>query len=161
MLTMAQYAKERGVSKQAVSKAVQSGRLQKALVREGGSIRIDPKIAATEWTANTQVGRAAPVTAAVDTERQPVDYFISRAKREEALAEIARLECERQKETLVAAEDVKKQAFAVARQVRDGMLNIPDRVAAELASMTDQFEIHRFLTEEIRKALSSALAEPK
>jgi hypothetical protein len=41
------------------------------------------------------------------------------------------------------------------------MLNIPDRVSAELASMSDQFEIHRFLTDEIRKVLSSTLSEPE
>ena len=41
--------------------------------------------------------------------------------------------------------------------VRDAMLNIPDRIASELAAETDQFEIHRLLTVEIRRALGTAL----
>ncbi len=45
----------------------------------------------------------------------------------------------------------------VARMVRDAMLNIADRIASELAAETDQFEIHRLLTVEIRRALGTAL----
>jgi hypothetical protein len=37
------------------------------------------------------------------------------------------------------------------------MLNIPDRIASELTAETDQFEIHRLLTVEIRWALGTTL----
>ena len=37
--------------------------------------------------------------------------------------------------------------------VRDGILNIPDRIAGDLAAETDQFAIHQKLTAELRKAL--------
>ena len=39
---------------------------------------------------------------------------------------------------LVNAEDVKKAAFTKARVIRDGLLNIPDRVSSVLASTNDQ-----------------------
>jgi hypothetical protein len=41
----------------------------------------------------------------------------------------------------------------VARIVRDSMLNIPDRVAAELAAETDPFKVQQRLSAEIRLAL--------
>jgi hypothetical protein len=47
----------------------------------------------------------------------------------------------------------------VARLVRDAMLNIPDRVAAELAAETNQFKVHQRLTHEIRRALEDMKLE--
>jgi len=77
----------------------------------------------------------------------------SKAKREAFMAELARLEYEQKAGSLVPIEDVKKQAFKMARIVRDSLLNIPDRLAAELAAETNQFRVHTRLTEELRKAL--------
>jgi hypothetical protein len=54
---------------------------------------------------------------------------------------------------LVPVEEVKTEAFNVARVVRNNLLNIPDRVSALLASMNDTEKIHETLTEEIRVAL--------
>ncbi|GFU21029.1 DNA methylase N-4 [Nephila pilipes] len=54
---------------------------------------------------------------------------------------------------LISVEEVKTEAFNVARVVRNNLLNIPDRVSALLASMNDTEKIHETLTEEIRVAL--------
>lgn len=54
---------------------------------------------------------------------------------------------------LISVEEVKTEAFNVARVVRNNLLNIPDRVSALLASMNDTEKIHEVLTEEIRTAL--------
>jgi hypothetical protein len=164
MVSMSQYAAMRGITQPAVSAAIHAGRLVEAIIRDGKRIKINPEIADREWAANTQGGRgAAPqrLASGIDLPDaiEAADYNTSRAKREAYNAELARLEVEEKQGQLVAADDVKKTAFAVARQVRDGMLNIPDRVSAELAAMTDQFEIHRRLTLEIRKALESVLAD--
>jgi Protein of unknown function (DUF1441) len=163
MVSMSQYAAMRGITQPAVSAAIHSGRLVKAIIKDGKRIKIDPDIADREWAANTQGGRgAAPqrLASGVDLPDaiEAADYNASRAKREAYNAELARLEVEEKQGQLVAADEVRKTAFAVARQVRDGMLNIPDRVSAELAAVTDQFEIHRRLTDEIRKALEGVLA---
>lgn len=162
MVSMSQYAAMRGISQPAVSQAIHSGRLIKAIIKDGKRIKIDPDIADREWAANTQGGRgAAPqrLASGVDLPDaiDAADYNASRAKREAYNAELARLEVEEKQGQLVAADEVRKTAFAVARQVRDGILNIPDRVSAELAAVTDQFEIHRRLTAEIRKALEGVL----
>ena len=160
-MTQAAYARARGIAPPTVLAAIKTGRLINSLSKdERGRLRINPVLADVEWAANTQGGKKpAPQqwASGADLPVDAADYNASRAKKESYLAELARLDYEEKNATLVAADDVKKTAFSVARQVRDGMLNIPDRVAAELAAMTDQFEIHRRLTVEIRKALESVL----
>ena len=79
----------------------------------------------------------------------------SRAKSEHFKAELARIDLEVREEELVESSLVKRQAFTAARTVRDSLGNIPDRVANQFAAETDPVEIHRVLTNEIRKALES------
>ena len=79
----------------------------------------------------------------------------SRAKSEHFRAELARIDLEVKEEELVESSLVKRQAFTAARTVRDSLGNIPDRVANQFAAETDPVEIHRVLTNEIRKALES------
>ncbi|QTG99005.1 hypothetical protein ACJUAD_04415 [Wolbachia endosymbiont of Rhagoletis indifferens] len=54
---------------------------------------------------------------------------------------------------LVAVEEVKRDAFNVARVVRNNLLNIPNRVSALLAPLSDTEKIHKTLTEEITNSL--------
>ncbi|MCP5006938.1 MAG: hypothetical protein GY941_23770 [Planctomycetes bacterium] len=82
----------------------------------------------------------------------------------------ARLEHDRQKAAklkmendkvlgeLISLGEVTKQAFDSARLTRDAILSVPDRMAAELASITDVHEINDRLTRELTQALED-LAE--
>jgi hypothetical protein len=51
--------------------------------------------------------------------------------------------------------DVKDAAFARARQIRDALLNIPDRISSILAAESDHDRTREILTSEIRQALES------
>ena len=82
----------------------------------------------------------------------------SRAVKEAFLARQAKLDYERAIGKVVDADSVKVEAFKLARQVRDGLLNIPDRVAAELAAEMDPGRVHDRLYREIRTALSALAA---
>jgi hypothetical protein len=84
----------------------------------------------------------------------------SRQLREAYLAELSKLEFDEKSGKLTEVEKVKRDAFKLARVVRDAMLNIPDRVAHELAHDSDPARVHIRLTEEIRFALM-ALQEAK
>jgi hypothetical protein len=54
LMTQNAYAKHRGCSHAAVAKAIKSGRLARSLHRdEKGRVRIDPRVADKEWSANT------------------------------------------------------------------------------------------------------------
>ena len=54
---------------------------------------------------------------------------------------------------LILVEEVKNEAFNKGRIVRDGLMNIPDRVASLLASINEASKIHEVLSQEIRIAL--------
>ena len=64
------------------------------------------------------------------------------------------LETKVKKETgeLVLLKDVEKEAFETARVVRNNLLNVPDRVSAQLIGQ-DAATIHKILTTEFRQAL--------
>ena len=49
--------------------------------------------------------------------------------------------------------DVKDAAFSRARQVRDALLNIPDRISSILAAETDHDRTRDILVAEIRQVL--------
>lgn len=82
-----------------------------------------------------------------------VPYNVSRAKREKHQAAIAELRLAQMAGELVDREVVKQQAFESARRVRDALLNIPDRIATQLAAMKDAHEVHQALLSEINDVL--------
>ena len=86
-------------------------------------------------------------------------YAASRAIREAYQARLAKLDYEERSGKLIEVDKVKTAAFKVARTVRDGLLNMPDRVAHELAHEADPSAVHQRLTAEIRSILE-ALAQP-
>jgi hypothetical protein len=55
---------------------------------------------------------------------------------------------------LVSAEAVRNAMFAKGRIIRDGIMNIPDRVSALIATINDAAQIHEILSKEIREVLT-------
>lgn len=156
-----EYAKLRNVTKQAVSKAIAEGKLPTAAVKKGKSYEIDVDQADREWLENTNPAMGSPHHSIPKGINLPGENIptgtetlaASKAKRESFMAELARLEYELKAGQLVPIDEVKKEAFRTARIVRDTILNIPDRLAAELAAEPNQFTVHKRLSEELRKAL--------
>jgi hypothetical protein len=66
---------------------------------------------------------------------------------------MAELEFKERDKQLGSIAEMKREAFALAKTVRDGMLGIIPRVSADLAALTDPFEIERRLEEEVLVAL--------
>lgn len=159
------YAKHRGVTLPAVMVAITSGRLKDSVRKQGPGYRIDVEKADAEWAANTDSGSGTPGHMASQqppVERdddQPISYAEARAQHERFKARLAQLELEQREGKLVEAEEVKREAFRVARIVRDALLNLPDRVAGELAAETNQFKVHQRLSNEIRRALEDLKLE--
>lgn len=86
-------------------------------------------------------------------------YAQSRAVRELFAARLAKLEFEERSGKLVDVDTLKVEAFKVHRRVRDAILNIPDRCAPRLATMTDPAEVHAYLLGEISQALRMLSAD--
>lgn len=80
-------------------------------------------------------------------------YQAARSLREIFSAKMAKLDYETAIGKMVDAEIVKKEAFDVARQVRDRVLNVADRIDAELAAINDV----RSINFKLKAALIDAL----
>jgi DNA-binding transcriptional MocR family regulator len=166
LIRKSQFAKIKGVSAAAVSQAISSGRIRAAVVTQNGKEFLDHDLALELWERNTlqqppptKPPKEPPTDKQLREfidglpEDQIPDLNESRARREHYQAEKAKLEALQGRGELVPAEEVKREAFAMGRQIRDAMQGIPDRVASLLAASSDVREVHRMLTEEIRVAL--------
>jgi phage terminase Nu1 subunit (DNA packaging protein) len=54
---------------------------------------------------------------------------------------------------LVQVSVVKSDMARLAASVKSGLMNIPDRVASQIAGMTEPHEIHTLITNEINNAI--------
>lgn len=169
LMSMRQYAKHRGISAPSVSKAVAMGRI--TCVRDSfGRAQIDPAVADREWEENSvpyRVGNSGGKDGAStvvnpesgesgDPKKNP--YAQATAVLKNYQARLAKLEFEEKAGKLHDVDGCSKEAFRIARAVRDAMLGIPDRLSAELAGETDQFKIRKLLEDEIRLALENLAA---
>lgn len=176
LLSLAEYAKHRGVSKAAVTYAVQQGRISTILDPETGHRRIDPAKADREWDKNTngdmrrngldRAGRSEADEPAQQGQSYGGNGNVpslteSRSIKEAFLARIAKIEYEERSGRLIPAEKVKLDAFKLARTVRDAILNVPDRIANELASYDEPAKIHERLTQELIQALEELVNSAK
>lgn len=166
-VSKAVYAQMRGVSKQAVHKACREGRLAGAIQADG---KLDVALADQLWAANTNpvVGHHATMkqrqkkskeavveqAIAIGIDPNHVPTLLESKTVEAAFrAKLAQIEYEEKTGKLVPVESVKKEAFRLARIVRDSMFGIADRISAEVAGLSDAFVIHRKLSDEIRTAI--------
>ncbi len=181
LVTPAEYARRRGVSRAAVSIAIKDGRI--TLING----KIDPAVADIQWERNTRraVGRGGQATtsarAAADGAahaadaapdrgaapgQQPVksehDYDSARAKREYHEAQLAEMRAMERQGLLVESARVKLAIADIMRVVADGLERIPDRVSVQIHAGMTQAEIHAQLERElqgVREDLQAAIGE--
>jgi hypothetical protein len=169
------YAKSRGISQPAVTKAIKTGRLSKSIVRDAkGDPKIaDPALADQEWAANTDQSKPLNRITGAPKHRKQGDqslpmanetpasgeggnkgpsYAQSRAIRETYMARLAKLEFDEKVGKLIEIEKARVAIFNTCRAARDMMLGLPDRVAPLVTGLDNTHEIHRILTDEMRRA---------
>lgn len=164
LLSFRQYAKHRGCSVQAVSKAVMAGRIT-TVADDKGRRKIDPEVADIQWVRNTdadQARRAAgnrvPAPLGNVAPPDPPAILSARERNETAQAELRELELQEKRGMLVKAEDVKRRAFVQARAARDALQSVPARVSAIVAAESDPAKVHDILAVEIRKVCDEIAA---
>ena len=158
------YAKRRGCAMSAVQKAISTGRITPTA--DG---KIDPAQADAEWEQKTAPRPVAPArhrTSPIPQRRvstsaapEPAlagggNYLFARGVREGFLARLAKIQYEEKLGKLINRDEVQVERFNTNRIIRDGVLNIPDRVSAQLAAENDEKKVHEILTMEIRNALN-------
>jgi hypothetical protein len=159
-MSVAQYAAHRKVSRQAIEKAIATGRI--ALKGR----KIDARTADAAWQANTDPvalkgvrrpdGRAGLASADPETGQNGAKrtFMDARTRREDLLASLAELEYQKKRGELISAAQVRAEAFRESRRARDMLQGLPDSLAPRIIGL-DQFEVHRILTEEIERIAST------
>lgn len=150
-LSLRALAKQLGVSEGAIRKAVRAGRLPSvAHDAHGRPYVTDLELAAGEWLTN----RAKPGPGNGNgTHTLPgslTDAQIRVNFQREIKLELENLQ---KRGVLIDAARERRADIERAKTVRDSMLNLPDRLSAELAAESDAGNVHARLDEEIRKAL--------
>ena len=103
---------------------------------------------------------AAAVAAAVMALRDDAipGRDISEERKLHYQAELAKVQALQARQEVGSIDAMKREAFALAKSVREGLLGIIPRVSADLAALADPFEIEQRLEAEVLTALR-ALAD--
>lgn len=149
LISHREYARRRGLSHQAVSKAVRAGRIPTV---DG---KIDPAVADEIWAQNTRPRADMKLTGdpldtenghdAAALERPRATFIAARALREVYAAKRAKAEFEEIEGKLVPVEEVREIAFKTSRAMRDQLLALPSRLAPVLYAAQDVAECHEIL----------------
>ena len=131
LLSLRGYARHRGVTLQAVQKAIQSGRI--GTVKDSkGKPKIDPETADRLWNQNTsEAMQRDPKTADAGT-----SYANARAIRENYLARLAKLDYEAKAGKLLDADKIKTEWTAIISTAKSKILSVPSKAKAALPHLT-------------------------
>jgi ribosomal protein L25 (general stress protein Ctc) len=119
-----------------------------------------------EPKADQKVAQIPPSDGWVDPKEEPIDpqtglprIHVSRQRQAHFDAMAAQAKAEAAAGTHVPREEVTKAAFEVARQIRDALLLLEERLPDQFASIRDPERIRVMLREEIRRALTQIADE--
>jgi hypothetical protein len=128
------FAESVGVSHTAVRKRIENGTLS---TLEDGTI--DPRVAVREWVMatreNPNPGTPGSTKATQGSAGHVGMLLEARAARQVIEAQIADLNLKKMRGELVNAEEMKKEAFSLARRIRDLLLSTPSRLAPVVAGL--------------------------
>lgn len=155
------YAQHRGISRQAVYKAIAEGRIE---LIQG---RINREQADREWEANSAPAAAPNAAtpagpdppAGVPADSPTLTYNQARTAWQLYRARLAQLEYEERAGRLVDADKVKQAAFEQARRLQEQLLALPARLGPLLAGKP-RAECTRILALALRQALEQASGPP-
>jgi len=149
------FERSRGLSHGAVRRAIQSGRLRRALRRDG---RIDFEKADAELAANTRPAaprmslRNGSGNGRVESDTM-LAFASARALREHFAALRAKADFEREEGKLVEASEIRAGVFVAMKAAREVLLSMEDRLCAVLPGLPVE-EQRRAIAREIERVMS-------
>jgi hypothetical protein len=154
-MSLTQYARHRGISVSAVSKAIIEGKINGAFILKGDKKLIDPILADKLWDALSFSDNRRIKMEEMASAPAAQGYAKARAAKETFSAKVAQLQYEQKAGKLCRIDDVKRAAQETARVTRDAILAMPDRLAPVLAAETDHHKIRELLIKEFHNALTN------
>jgi len=172
---MRQYALHRGVSVEAVSKAVKRGRIS-TTTDGNGDRKIDPAVADQEWLNNSDPSKfrssGQPNNEPLSIPDAPAHegaidkvghaYRSSRAVKETYSAQLQRLEYEKAQGKLIEVTEVEKTWLNIAAIVRTKVLAVPAKMKQRHHEFTpDMYIVLEGLVRETLEELSASTGVPE
>jgi hypothetical protein len=147
-------AKRIGASDRAVRKRFQRGCFPKsmALGPDGHPVVLDADLAVEEWEQSS----TAFTTLRTRSAQRPATLVGAQLLEKLEKVESLRLANGVKSRRLVDVDKVAKEAFEDARVIREAVLNVPARIAAELAAESDAGKLYIRLDAALREALSAS-----
>ena len=158
LMTQAEYARHRNVNRSHISRLAQRG----ILVMRGKLVDVAASDAVLDdKPVDVEPRQPTPASPSRSiSEPGQTGSSFAQAKTVEMVyrARLRKLEFEARERRLIDAEEVRKAIAGAGRGVRDGLLGLPDRVAAILAAESDAKKVHATLKTELVRELE-ALAD--
>lgn len=147
-ITVAEFAKIKGVSPTAVHKAIDSGRLVNCLIKDPRykKPRIDPVVAAQEWERNTDHSKRTTGKDLRPAEQRPEPFEKNPGGQQPATAKqvadsykarLLKLEYDKKTGALIDAEKVKIEWFRLVTEAKNKVLSIPSKAKASIPALTN------------------------
>jgi hypothetical protein len=172
--SFSQFARRLGVRPSYVTKLRHDGRL---VLTAGNRVDVEASLARIEDTKDPNrddvrkrherarlhpdngEGRAPPAGGEEEgRDGKPPSYVDARARKEHFLGLTAKLEYERASGKLVETAAVQRAGAEAGAALRSTLENLPDQLAATLAPVTDEAQLHALLVEALEAALTDVAA---
>lgn len=164
-------ARDLGVSRQAISDLIKrqiipiaaDGLIDVEVARMAIASRVRPS-GKTNASGVQAVASTAPAPAAGQSDAPEhgadaqLSYHVAKTLREAAEAKIAQLKLAEMRGDLVRADEIRASLAKRAASFREGLLQIPSRLAAQLAAETNQAAVHALLDAELRTVMAQLTA---
>jgi hypothetical protein len=158
LISQSEWARRQGFSKQYVGKLISQGKIK---LTDG---MIDEKSA--NAVLQNQRDPSLPIrrndNSSYENQSDMHDLLVkTKLKNEIERGKLLEARVKTEMGQLISAEKVRHAMFAKGRIIRDGILNIPDRVSSLLATINDASQIHEILTKELKEVLEELSRDDK
>ena len=158
LMGQTEYARHRGKSKQWINRLAKSG----VLVMRGGKIDVAASDAVLDDRPDTEAEKvAAPAVSAVDSGLGVTTFAQARTAEMILRARLRKLEYDLRVGKLVEAEVVTQRWSAILRVITERVLAWPNRIAPELAAITDERRVREVVMLEARTLLDNLRVDVK
>jgi hypothetical protein len=156
-MSLTQYSRRRGCSVSTVQDAIASGRITR---NSDGTI--DQEQADQDWQDHSNLAMVRDARAKEPSTRRAerdssqlerLTYADARARKENFVAKLKHIELEQKLGNILPREQVSQTIETLFRVHRDRILNIPNRVAAQIFEQTSISDVHALLESELRASL--------
>jgi hypothetical protein len=152
-MSQADYARHRGKSRQYISRLAKAG----VLVMRGGKVDANASDAVLDDRPEPMSERVT--SAATDVPASGTTFAQARTADMVFRAKLRKLEHDVRTGKLIEADVVKQRWAAIYRQIVDAILAWPNRLAPEVAALTDERQVREVLMREARALINDLRAE--